>query len=75
MNTLGNFAIEQAEARVERERDDAVARVRSGLALAGAPVSHCRACGTEIPEARRLAMPSARLCFDCAETRERLRRR
>ncbi len=75
MNTLGNFAIEQAEQRVEQERDASIARARSGLKVTGAPAVHCRACGAEIPEARRRALPSARHCIDCAETRERLGKR
>lgn len=33
--------------------------------------SNCGACGEEIPEARRLAMPGCCLCVDCQAKEER----
>ena len=51
---------EQIDATVK----DAVDRARSNLP-AGASLHECAECGTQIPEARRLAMPGVRLCLDC----------
>lgn len=66
----GKFAIELAEARVDHERDVAVARVRARL-RPGLGSACCDECGAEIPAARRAAVPAARLCVDCAADRER----
>jgi phage/conjugal plasmid C-4 type zinc finger TraR family protein len=52
--------LEQIEATIR----DGVARARSGLS-AGPSLSHCAECGTEIPLARREAIPGARLCLGC----------
>lgn len=62
---IGKFAMEVAEARIDQERDAAVARARAGLRSTGA--TDCVTCGTVIPEARRKALPSARQCIDCAD--------
>lgn len=43
---------------------DAVRLARSRLP-SGPGEIHCQECGEEIPEARRLAMPGARLCVAC----------
>jgi RNA polymerase-binding transcription factor DksA len=43
--------------------DDALAKLDAGTYGA------CESCGTTIPEARLEAMPSARLCIDCASQR------
>lgn len=34
----------------------------------------CEACGAEIPEARRKAVPGVQTCIDCARETERLQR-
>lgn len=69
MMETGNFAMELAETRVLQERDSSVARVRADLGGPGS--SHCEDCGGAIPEGRRLALPAARRCIDCATARER----
>nr|VFK21756.1 MAG: transcriptional regulator, TraR/DksA family [Candidatus Kentron sp. LFY] len=48
-------------------------RKRSAIAGTQA-VPFCLECGEEIPEARRLAVPSARYCVDCQSILERRRR-
>jgi len=57
--------LEQIEATVL----DAVARARNRLS-AGPALSHCADCGTEIPEARRRAIPGARLCLSCQDAED-----
>ena len=49
---------------------DAIQRARSQL-RAGPGLRHCEACDTEIPEARRKAVPGVRLCIDCQEAADR----
>jgi phage/conjugal plasmid C-4 type zinc finger TraR family protein len=70
-----NAMIEQAEARVEAERDAAVARIRSQLrpVRPSEPGPFVCDCGEPIPEARRRAYPNARDCIDCATFRQRKR--
>ena len=65
---IGNFAREQGEERVERERDAAIERARASLKQAGA--DDCEDCGRPIGEARRKAMPSAVRCIRCQEAAE-----
>ncbi|MBL8271076.1 DksA/TraR family C4-type zinc finger protein [Steroidobacter sp.] len=49
---------------------DAVERAKSQLA-SGPGLTHCAHCGTEIPEARRKALPSVRLCVACQEAEDK----
>lgn len=42
---------------------------------AGTSALHCEACGTEIPEGRRLALPGVLLCIDCQSIHEELARK
>jgi phage/conjugal plasmid C-4 type zinc finger TraR family protein len=49
---------------------DAVRLARSRLPNGPGEI-YCQECGEEIPEARRLAMPGARLCVSCQSDRER----
>ena len=48
---------------------DAVQLARSRLP-SGPGEIHCQECGNEIPEARRTAMPGARLCVSCQSGRD-----
>ena len=48
---------------------DAIKRVRSQLPQ-GPGLTHCEDCDAEIPEARRKAMPGARLCVTCQEAHD-----
>jgi phage/conjugal plasmid C-4 type zinc finger TraR family protein len=66
---LSSAHFEQAEARVEQERDAAVAGARANLEKAGS--IECVECGQTIPERRRLAYPSATRCIDCQTEVER----
>ncbi len=56
---------EQIDASVE----DAVERARSQLPR-GKSRRHCEECGAAIPEARRKAVPGARLCVACQSERD-----
>lgn len=49
---------------------DAVARARSKQNK-GPGLSHCEECDAPIPEARRKAVPGARLCVRCQAERDR----
>lgn len=51
---------EQIDATVK----DAIERAKSQLP-AGPSLTHCAECATDIPEARRAAMPGVRLCLAC----------
>ena len=50
--------------QIDDSINDAVRLARSRLP-AGPGEIHCQECGEEIPEARRRAMPGARLCVAC----------
>ncbi len=43
---------------------DGVKRAQSRLP-SGPGLTHCEECGTDIPEARRQAVPGVRLCIQC----------
>ena len=63
----GDTAVQdQIDATVE----DAIKRARSRLPQ-GPGLSHCEDCDTEIPEARRKAIPGVRLCVPCQEAQDR----
>ncbi len=49
---------------------DAIERARSQLPQ-GPGLRHCEDCDTEIPEARRKAIPGVRLCVPCQEAQDR----
>ena len=53
---------DQIDATVE----DAVRRARAALE-GGVARTECEECGETIPEARRIAVPGARLCVGCQE--------
>lgn len=57
---------EQIDATVK----DGIQRARSRLPQ-GPGRSHCEECAAEIPEARRQALPGARLCVACQEEQDR----
>lgn len=49
---------------------DGVSRAKSRLP-SGPSLTHCAECGTQIPEARRDAIPGVRLCIACQEAEDR----
>lgn len=67
-----DFMIEQAEARVARERDLKLGAVSALVGGTGA--ADCKDCGSEIPAARRAAAPWSDRCFTCQEEFEGGRR-
>jgi phage/conjugal plasmid C-4 type zinc finger TraR family protein len=61
----GGFAKDGAvQDQIDATVDDAVKRARSNLPR-GESLSTCEECGSEIPEARRKAVPGVRLCIQC----------
>ena len=63
----GGWARDDAvQDQIDATVDDAVARARSRLA-SGDGARECAACGAEIPEARRRAVPGVRRCVTCQE--------
>lgn len=61
--------IEAAEAMVERERDDEIARIQAELAEEGEDI--CVECDELIEPARKAALPSAERCIHCQAEYER----
>jgi phage/conjugal plasmid C-4 type zinc finger TraR family protein len=57
---------EQIDATVK----DAIELAKSRLPQ-GPSLSHCAECGTEIPQARRDAVPGVRLCLSCQDSQDR----
>ena len=49
---------------------DGIRRSQSRLQQ-GPALTHCEHCGSEIPEARRHAIPGVRLCVPCQEVDDR----
>lgn len=60
------------KAQYQQEQLAALAKKNAAAPVAGC--KYCEACGEEIEPARRKALPSARLCIDCAEFAERQKR-
>lgn len=60
-------------------QDQIDATIRDGIQRArrqlpqGPGRRYCEECGTEIPEARRQAMPGVRLCVDCQQAHDLVR--
>ncbi|MCP4186066.1 MAG: DksA/TraR family C4-type zinc finger protein [Gammaproteobacteria bacterium] len=50
--------------QIDASVEDAVELARSQLPK-GESLSHCEECGTDIPQARREAVPGVRLCINC----------
>jgi phage/conjugal plasmid C-4 type zinc finger TraR family protein len=56
--------------QIDANVQDAVKLARSRLTQGGS-LTHCEQCETEIPEARRNAIPGVRLCVDCQSNMEK----
>jgi len=56
---------EQIEASIQ----DELARLKARRAPVGDSLTHCAECDEPIPEARRAAIPSVKLCIDCQQER------
>ena len=61
-----NAVQEQIDATIK----DGILRARSQLPQ-GPGLRHCEECDTEIPEARRKAVPGVRLCVDCQSEKDK----
>jgi phage/conjugal plasmid C-4 type zinc finger TraR family protein len=63
-----------AEGAVQDQIDatvkDAIDRAKSRLPQ-GPSLTHCAECGSEIPEARRIAISGVRLCIQCQDAEDR----
>ena len=61
----GGFARDGAvQDQIDATIADAVKRAR-GKSLRGESLKHCAECDNDIPQARRDAVPGARLCITC----------
>ena len=61
----GGFAKDGAvQDQIDATVEDAVKRAREQIPR-GAGLTNCEECDAEIPEARRQAIPSVRLCVSC----------
>ena len=70
----GGFAKDGAvQEQIDATVEDAIKRARSELP-AGESLSRCEECGTEIPAARREAIPGVRLCVACQAERDKQRK-
>jgi phage/conjugal plasmid C-4 type zinc finger TraR family protein len=59
---------------VQEQIDDTVAdaiQLARARMTSGEGETHCEECGEEFPEARRLALPSARTCVQCQSALDR----
>ena len=56
--------------QIDASVEDAVKLARSRLP-SGESSTHCEECDTEIPEARRAAIPGVRLCVECQSEYEK----
>jgi len=67
---MDEYQFEQAQLREEQQRAEALAcRVQ----YQGESAHECGDCGSEIPEARRKAVPGCQLCIEC-QSRQEVRR-
>jgi len=67
----GGFAKDGAvQDQIDATVEDAVNRARDQLPR-GESLTHCEECGKPIPQARREAVPGARLCIDCQAVQDR----
>ncbi|MDB2407262.1 DksA/TraR family C4-type zinc finger protein [Jannaschia sp.] len=57
---------EQIEASIQ----DELARLRAAKGPVGESRTHCAECEEPIAEARRAALPGAKLCLECASERD-----
>ncbi len=57
--------------QIEASISDELTRMRLAQRAQGESLTHCAECGEPIPEARRLALPGARLCVPCQSERDR----
>ena len=56
--------------QIEDSIKDELARMRARKNPEGESLTHCAACDAPIPEARRAAIASVKLCVDCQQGRE-----
>jgi phage/conjugal plasmid C-4 type zinc finger TraR family protein len=67
----GGFAKDGAvQDQIDASVEDAVSRARSRIPR-GESLHRCEECDSEIPEARRKALPGVRLCVSCQEALDR----
>jgi len=62
--------LELASSRLQKQKEERIAAIRNQLPQ-GESAKTCEACGVEIPERRRRALPGVKLCIQCQERKER----
>jgi len=61
----GGFAKDGAvQEQIDATIEDGIERARERIPR-GESLKHCAECGTEIPQARRAALPGVRMCVAC----------
>jgi len=66
----GGFAKDGAvQDQIDATIEDAISRARSQMPR-GESLSECEECGSDIPVARREAVPGVRLCVTCQEAED-----
>lgn len=60
--------------QIEASIGDELARLKARRAPVGDSLTHCAECDEPIPEARRLAIPGVKLCIDCQQDRDGVRK-
>lgn len=56
--------------QIDASISDELARLKARKAPQGESLTHCAECEEPIPEKRRLALPSVKLCIDCQQERD-----
>jgi phage/conjugal plasmid C-4 type zinc finger TraR family protein len=70
----GGFAKDGAvQEQIDATVEDAIKRARNELPQ-GESLAHCQECGSEIPDARRKAVPGVRLCVACQAEHDKQRK-
>ena len=57
---------DRADKLINETISDSIAKVRESLNKANS-IKWCIECGEDIGEARKVALPSAKMCIDCAD--------
>lgn len=60
--------------QIEASIGDELARLKARRAPVGDSLTHCAECDEPIPQARRLAIPGVKLCIDCQQDRDGVRK-
>lgn len=60
--------------QIEASISDELARLKARAQPVGESLTHCAECEEPIPENRQVALPGVKLCIDCMQERDGVRR-